>query len=396
MGRRLDDSAIMRLRAETPATARMIHFNNAGAALMPDPVYHAVLAHLALEQTVGGYDAEALAKPALAAFNEGFARLLNCRPDEIAHVENATRAWDMAFYGIGFQAGDVILSAEAEYASNYIALLHMAKRRGVQIEIVPSSAGGEIDLEALERRLRAGGVKLVSLTHVPTQSGLVNPAGEVGRLARAHGALYLLDACQSVGQMPVDVAAIGCHMLSGTGRKFLRGPRGTGFLYVAREVLDQLDPPFLDLHAATLDEAGGYQLQPDARRFENWESNVAGRVGLSAAVGYALELGMDAIWQRTQMLGEALRARLGRIDGIVVRDPGRERCGIVTFTSEAESPEPIKARLQRDNIAVSVSMARYAMLDLGRRGLPAVVRASVHYYNTLDEIERFAMALARR
>jgi selenocysteine lyase/cysteine desulfurase len=355
-----------------------------------------MIGHLAREQAIGGYEAEAEASAALDGFYASFARLLGAAADEIAFVENATRAWDMAFYAVDFRPGDVILTAEAEYASNYIALLHMARRRGVRIEIVPSSEAGEIDLDALDRRLRQGGVRLVSLTHVPTQSGLVNPAAEVGRLARASGALYLLDACQSVGQMPVDVGALGCHMLSGTGRKFLRGPRGTGFLYVAREIIGQLDPPFLDLHAASLTAEGSYEMRPDARRFENWESPVAGRIGLAAAVNYALDLGLVAIAERNRHLADRLRETLAAIPGVTVRDPGRERCAIVTFTQEGETPAAIKDRLVSAGINVSVSQARYALLDLGRRGLDAVVRASVHYFNTEDEIDRLCAVLAKR
>ena len=383
---------IARLRADTPACERLIHFNNAGASLMPAPVYRATLDHLALEQSIGGYEAEAAADPALEDFYDAFGALLNCDRSEIAYVENATRAWDMAFYSLPLKEGERILTAEAEYVSNFLGFLHQARRRGVEIDVVPSDASGQLDLKAMERMVTPK-TKLIAITHIPTQGGLVNPAEEVGKIARRHGITYLLDACQSAGQMPLDVQKIGCQILSGTGRKFLRGPRGTGFLYVSKSILDHLDPPFIDLHAATWTDARSFELRPDARRFENWESFVAGRVGLRAAVRYALEVGLEPIRARVTMLADRLRSALARLPGIKVQDLGRVRSGIVTFTKEDEQPRAIEARLRAANINVSVSGKSSAQLDFGRRGLSEVVRASVHYFNTEEEIGVFCRAL---
>ena len=382
------------IRADTPACEEVLHFNNAGSSLMPRPVFEALQAVLHDENTVGGYEAERRAADDLASFYIEFAALLNASPDEIAYVENATRAWDMAFYGLDMKPGDRIITHASEYASNYMALLQQARRRDLHIDLVPSDSTGQIDVSALDAMIRPE-TRLIAITHVPTQGGLVNPAIEVGRIARKHEILYLLDACQSVGQMPVDVRAIGCDILSGTGRKFLRGPRGTGFLYVRRGALHRMEPPFIDLHSATWTGTGSYKLADGARRFENWESYVAGRVGLMTAVRYARAVGLDAIEERVTRLAETLRRELSGIRDVDVHDLGEKKCGIVTFRKNGADPSEMAKKLLLDKIHVSVSAMPYARLDLEPRGLPALVRASVHYFNSEAEIGRFVEAIRR-
>ncbi|MCP3475949.1 aminotransferase class V-fold PLP-dependent enzyme [Bradyrhizobium sp. CCGUVB1N3] len=379
---------IDKVRADTPACEQVLHFNNAGASLMPRQVYEAVKGVLDLENGVGGYEAERRLADDLQAFYSEFAALLNARPDEIAFVENATRAWDMAFYALPLQSGDRVITHGSEYASNFLAFLHQAKRRGIEIDIAPSDESGQLDVAALETLIRPA-TKLIAITHVPTQGGLVNPAAAVGQVAKKHNILYLLDACQSVGQLEVDVKAIGCDILSGTGRKFLRGPRGTGFLYVSNAIVEKLDPPFIDLLSANWTTNDQYELAAGAKRFENWESYVGGRVGLMTAVRYARSIGIAVIEQRVSSLAATLRDALCGETGVSVHDLGRTKCGIVTFQKQGLEPQNIAERLRAQQINVSVSGVPYARLDLGGRGLSSLVRASVHYFNTEKEIERF-------
>jgi cysteine desulfurase / selenocysteine lyase len=389
---------VARARRDTPGSNRVAHLNNAGAALPPSAVTEAVIAHLRLEADIGGYEAAAMAAEQIQATYRAIARLIGCEVDEVAVTENATRAWDMAFYALPLRPGERILTSRAEYASNVIAFLQVARRTGAVVEVVDDDEHGQLSVTDLRRRLDGPGgeVKLIAITHVPTQGGLVNPVEEVGVLAREARVPFLLDACQSVGQLPVDVGRIGCDLLSATGRKFLRGPRGTGFLYARRSILDHVEPPFLDLHSATWTAPQRYEIRPDARRFESWETNYAAKIGLGVAVDYALSWGLDAIEDRIVALAEGLRERLRAIDGVRVHDQGRRRCGIVTFTLDGVSAEQVQRRLAESGVNTSVSYASSARLDLPRRGLPALVRASVHYYNTEEELDRLVDALPVR
>jgi cysteine desulfurase/selenocysteine lyase len=379
---------LQRVRRDTPGTrSKRAHLHNAGAALMPTPVIDTIKRHIDLEARIGGYAAAAREADRHARVYASVAKLLNAAPEEIAVTENATVAWQMAFYSLTFKPGERILTAEAEYGANYVAFLQMAKRTGAVIEVVPSNEAGELDTGALERMIDRR-TRLIAVTWVPTNGGLTNPAAAIGKIARKHGITYLLDACQAVGQMEVDVQALGCDMLSATGRKFLRGPRGTGFLYIKRDLLRRLEPPMIDHFAAPWVARDRYELRDDARRFENWENNYAGHFGLGAAVDYALAIGMKNIEKRSRMLANRLRAGLRKIKGITVRDLGRNPSAIVSFTIDGHDSFAVVKKADRAGITIGASDPESTLIDAEKRGLPVLVRASPHYYNSEAEIDR--------
>jgi len=384
-----------RARADTPGCELVVHLNNAGASLPPSIVVDTVVGFLRQEAEIGGYELARRSSDAIGDVYESVARLVGAAPEEIAMFDNATRAWDVALASIPFGRGDRVLMSRAEYASNVMSFLQLARRHDVSVEVVPDDEHGQLDVEALEDLLDER-VRLVAVTHVPTSGGLVNPAAAVGEALRGSDALYLLDACQSIGQMPVDVGEIGCHFLSATGRKFLRAPRGTGFLYVRRDVLEHTEPVFVDLRSATWVATDRYELASDARRFETWERNVAAMLGLGAASDYARSWGLEAIEHRVSALAQDLRDRLDSIDGVTTRDLGERRCGIVTFTVDGVDPEALADSLRAEGINVWVSQLTSARIDFEARGLDSVVRASVHYYNTDAELDRLADAVATR
>ncbi len=381
-------------QSDLVANKNLIHFNNAGASLMPKTVLQAQIEHLTLEASIGGYEAANEKSAQIDAVYHSVATLINCKSEEIALVENATIAWMSAFYAIDFKAGDRILTAEAEYASNYLAYLQLKQQKGVIIDVIPSNAEGELCCQTLESMIDDK-VKLIAITHIPTNGGLVNPAEAVGAIAKKHNILYLLDACQSVGQMPVDVAAIGCDILTATSRKYLRGPRGAGFLYVSDKIVERLHPAMIDLRGARWTELDQYQLQPGARRFENWENNYAALLGMGCAIDYALTIGLQQIAERAFELARYTREQLSLLDCVQVYDIGSQQCAIVTFASSKMASTELVKVLKNYHINVSSSSPGSTLIDASRRQLPVLVRASVHYFNDKAQVDQLLVALRK-
>jgi len=383
---------IERARRETRGCEKLVHFDNAGAALPPAPVMDALVGYLREEEEQGGYEVMARRAAELEQFYSAAARLLNCSSTEIAFTESATRAWNAAFYALNCQPGERILLGSAEYGSNLVALLHQARRVGVELVEVPDDEHGQTDPKALESLIDER-VRLICLTQVPSGGGLVNPAAAVGKIARAAGIPYLLDACQALGQLPVDVEAIGCDILCGTGRKFLRGPRGTGLLYVRKSLLNQLEPAQLNHHAAELLSASEYRLRNDARRFECWERSYGGQLALGVAIDYALEWGLETISARISDLASELRRQLDGIEGVTVADRGLQQCGIVTFHTQQQPSTALQRKLAEKGINTSTVPFSANPLSSEQHSTPPLLRASLHYYNTGKEVERFIEVL---
>jgi selenocysteine lyase/cysteine desulfurase len=379
------------VRLDTPGAARGVFLDSAGSSLPPAPVLDEVVGHLRREAEVGGYRAALERDDDLEAGYGVLAEVLDCHPDEVAFTDSATRSWLTVFDAIPLAAGDRILFTEAEYGGNAIPLLRRAEEVGATAEVVPSDATGAVDVAAL-REVLDDRVRVVSLVHVPTNGGLVNPAADVIAAVRESDALVMLDACQSAGQ--VSLAGLDADIVTGTGRKWLRGPRGTGFLVVRRRVRDRLRPRLVDLHGGTWTGRDRYELRDDARVFELWESGVADRLGLIAAVRYALDLGIDDIAAAVGDRAEHLRAGLAAVPGVTLHDLGTRRCGLVTFTVDGLDPKTVRDRLQERDVTVTVSGVTSTRYDMARRGLDLVVRASPHYFVTPAQLDEAVAAVA--
>jgi selenocysteine lyase/cysteine desulfurase len=375
------------LRAQTPGCAHRNHLNNAGAGLLSTTTLAAMTDHLRLESEIGGYEAARAATDRIADAYRALAELVGGDPAEIALFDNSSHAWNAAFYSVPLGPGDRILTGRAEYGSNVLAYLQVAQRTGAELVVVPDDGSGQVDVDALAGLVDER-TKLIGLTWVPTSGGLVNPAAAVGRIAREAGVLYLLDATQAVGQFPVDVGSLGCDLLTGTGRKFLRGPRGTGFLWVREAALDRLDPHVVEIRAAEWDGARSFRWVEGARRFETWENSYVNVLGLGAAVRQALDLGLADIGERSRALGERLRQGLDAIDGVRTHDLGAERCAIVTAAVDGRSAADVAADLAAADINVSTTVPYHTQFDTQERDVHPLVRLSPHYYNIEAEIDR--------
>jgi len=383
---------IQKFRSETRGTSECTHFNNAGASLPPDEVVETVIHYLSEEATLGGYEMEYKYREQLENVYLLIARFIHAERDEVAIVENASMAWGLAFNGIEFKKGDVIITSEMEYVTNLLGFLNAEQTHGIQIKVIPNDVYGNFSLQALEDAITAQ-TRLIAITHIASTAGVVLPVIEIGKIARKHNILYLVDACQTVGQIPVNVKEIGCDILSTTGRKYLRAPRGTGFLYVRKEIQDSLKILFMDGHTAQLINENAFEIRNDARRFELFEKSRALTLGLGKAVEYAMNIGVGRIWQRIQFLAAVMRRQLGDIDGITVHDNGEQKSGIVTFTVDGVGSSHVKSELGEKKIHVSVGLAKSTLIYMNRNSLNTVVRASVHYYNTEEEINRMCEAL---
>ncbi len=389
----MPDIDIEALRAKTPGCSHRNHLNNAGAALLSTPTITTMSEYLQREAQIGGYEAADEAADRISDVYESLARLVGASASQIALFDNSTHAWNAACYSVPLREGDRILTGRSEYGSNVLAYLQLTRRTGAEVVVVPNDETGQIDLDELANLIDER-TKLIGLTWVPTSGGLVNPAADVGRLARAADVLYLLDATQAVGQFPVDVSALGCDLLTGTGRKFLRGPRGTGFLYAGSRAIDRLDPFVAEIHSATWDGGRSFTWVDGAQRFETWENSYVNVLGLGAAVNQALDIGIDRIGERSAALGARLRTGLARIAGVSVHDLGREQCAIVTARVAGVDSGAVADALSRDGINVSTTVGEHTQFDSEVRDVHPLVRLSPHYYNTESEIDRAVDAVA--
>lgn len=385
---------LKKIRQETPHCLTQIHLNNAGASLPPTVVTRAMTEYLEKEAEVGGYELSDLRQNALLAFYDEAAKLLNTKALNIALASSATDAYNKVLSAISFKSGDVILTTDDDYISNQIAFLSLQKRFGIEIVRGGNRPEGDLDLVHFKQLMLKHKPILVAVTHIPTNSGLIQPVEAVGEMCREQNIWYLVDACQSVGQISVDVQTIHCDFLTTTARKFLRGPRGIGFLYVSDKALTAgLHPLFLDMRGADWVGDNEYSLYPTARRFELWENASANVIGLAECLRYINQLNINEVEKINIQLGATMRQLLSKIEGVRVLDQGVRLGSIVTFAVENISAEAMKDILKKHHLNFSMSFRNFALLDYNKKKVDWAIRFSPHYYNTVAELEAAAKAV---
>jgi selenocysteine lyase/cysteine desulfurase len=389
------DPQLARWRADTPAAlAGRVHLNNAGAALMPAPVYDEIARHLRLEMSCGGYEAADAAAIEITCAYDAVAALIGTHARNIAVLGSATEAYAQALSTFDFARGDMILTTRNDYISNQLMFLSLARRVGVDIVRADDAAEGGVDVESVRTHIQRRRPKLVSLTWIPTNSGLVQPAEAVGAVCAEAEVPYLVDACQAVGQMTVDVNALRCDFLSATARKFLRGPRGTGFLYASDRALAAGRYPLLvDMRGARWIQADEFELENSARRFESWEFAYALVLGLGEAARYAASVGIDVAREYSWSLAAYAREKLADIDRIRILDRGPQLSAIVTAEVKDTHASDVVTELREWGINTSWTAREYAILDMEDKHAQTALRVSPHYYNTREEIDMLVRAL---
>ncbi|WP_332609102.1 aminotransferase class V-fold PLP-dependent enzyme [Achromobacter sp. ESBL13] len=389
----LTAATIQSLRAQTPGVQTSVHFNHAGSSLPSSGTLHAIHEHLQREATLGPMEAGVASRALTENARTLAAQLLNAQPDEIALTTGNSAGWGAAFAALGpWRPGDRILVGRHEWGGNLAAMRLHAERAGAVLETIASDDSGCVDPDALADRVDDR-VRLIALTWMPANGGLINPAAAIGRVARRHGIPYFVDAAQAVGQLPIDVAEVGCDVLSGVGRKALRGPRGTGLLYVRRRFLDQLTPAFIDTYSAPLDADGRPVLRADAGRLESAENSLALRCGLANALQEALALGLGSIRATLDATAQRLRTELAAIPGLTVLDQGREKSSLISFNLQGRNAADVQRALASAGVTIGSNGVPYTPLDMQARGLAHIARVSVSPLTSDNEIDRLLDAL---
>ncbi len=372
----------------------MHYLNHAACGLLPDAALHAMHGYALREQALGAYGAARQVQAEIEQLYQGIAATIHAQPQDIALTQGNSDGWSLVVSAMDWSGGGRILAPRSEWGGNLGILMQLSAQCGVQVEEIPSDADGAVDLEALETLLRTP-ASLVVLTWMPANSPLVQPAEAVGALCAQAGVPLLVDAAQAVGQWPVDVRQLQCAALTAPGRKWLRGPRGTGFVYVHPDFLPRLRPLTADHFSRPWQTGNTWTYRADARRLEQSEASVALRLGLGAALAAWNALGMERIHGEIQKRADWLRDGLDCLPGIRAHRSGRHASsGIVTLECSRHDAAALHRGLQERGVEAALSPVAFTPWDMQARGLSAVLRLSAGHDTAWGSLQYCLDALA--
>lgn len=316
------------------------------------------------------------------------ASIFGCDPEEIAYTRNTTEGVNIVCNGLPLVRGDEVITTTHEHVGNTISWLARQRRDGIRMRVFePSMASASETLQRLADLINPR-TRAISISHITTATGQVMPLAEIGKLATDHDLYYFVDGAQSAGHIPLDMRSIGCHAYATSGHKWLLGPKGTGLLYVRKDALDLIEARWVGAYSGGGDfdmATGEFSFAETAQRYEFGTVPVSLFHGLSEAMGFLLDLGMDRVWERTHYLGARLIQGLDRAGADVVSPHAAdEHSGIVTFSVEGMSRGDLQSYLARD----------YQIRSRGiyEGGLDAV-RIAPHIYSTAADVDRVIEAV---
>ncbi|KXB00446.1 cysteine desulfurase [candidate division MSBL1 archaeon SCGC-AAA261C02] len=389
--------SVEEVRSEIPfLKTGIIYLDNAATTPTPRPVIDAMLEYFQEYNANIGRGLHRSAKRATEEFEAArgkIAETIGAKPGEIAYTKNATEALNMVANGLNLKKGDKVIATILEHHSNLVPWQRLERTRGIELEVVREAPDCVIDPAAIEDAVDDR-TRLITMPHVSNALGTIQPVREVGEIAEEHDVLFSIDAAQAVGHMPIDVSEINCDFLAAPGHKGLMGPQGTGFLYVREDRQEELEPLLLGggiVQTVTEHKCG---LVEPPQVFDAGTPNIPGIIGLGKAAEYVLEIGLEEIEKREQKLTQEM-LKISEIDSIEVYGPKNpeDRGGVVSFNLSGMDPHEASSILDEVANIATRSGHHCAMPVMSHLGIDGTVRASIHYYNTEDEVEKFVKTI---
>lgn len=368
---------------ESKKSLTFINFNNAGSSKNSNKVIKTIIAYLEEEQKLGGYLAAKLNRPKILNFYRVFSKLIKCKKSEISFLPSSTYGWNFFLNSISFKKNDNVIIFENEYGNNFISLL---KKKNLKIKVSKLSHDGQVCFESLKENIDRN-TKLVSVCHISSQCGNLIDVQKVGKIVKEinRNTLFLVDACQSIGQIDINVRKINCDVMIGSGRKYLRGPRGTGFIFIKDDLKKNLSPIISDSFSCKI--VNMKKIIYKKNYFETFEYSPALLLGLTEAIENIHSIGIKKIQKKIKKLSLYFRLKVRKLNGVIIFENECLISGINTIIINGFSTKEVLDYLLKKKILCSISDNKTSYHFFKTRKRKSLLRLSFHYYNDFKEID---------